>query len=81
MVTSLLTKESDQQFGQNIANHTVQYRVRRALFIVPAGVVKNTKIQCTRMKLLTQPTILATLQASILSERRSLHVQKMKLFG
>ena len=32
----------------------------RVLFAVRAGVAKSPKIQCTRMKLLTQPAILAT---------------------
>ena len=40
-------------------------QLRRVLFIVRAGVAKNTKIQCTRMKLLIQPAILATCQKSI----------------
>ena len=34
--------------------------LRRVLFAVRAGVAKSPKIQCTRMKLLTQPAILAT---------------------
>ena len=39
--------------------------LRRVLFIVRAGVAKNTKIQCTRMKLLIQPAILPICQKSI----------------
>ena len=35
------------------------------LFIVRAGVAKNTKIQCTTMKLITQLAILATFHKSI----------------
>ena len=40
-------------------------RLRQVLFSIRAGVTKNTKVQCTRMKLLTKPDILATWQKCI----------------
>ena len=36
--------------------------LKRVLLILRAGVAKNTKIQCTSIKLLTQPAILTTCQ-------------------
>ena len=39
--------------------------LRRVLFVVRAGVAKNAKVQCTRMKLLTQPAILTICLKSI----------------
>ena len=39
----------------------------RVFSVVRAGVAKNSKIQCSRMKLFIQPDILVTCQKSIIS--------------
>ena len=60
--------ESHLREFHDVKKHCISYptkSLRRVLFIVRAGVAKNTKIQCTRMKLLIQPAILAICQKSI----------------
>ena len=59
-------------FTMILCGPKLEWMFRPVLFIVRAGVAKNTKIQCTIIKLLTQPVTLATCQkVSILSDRRS----------
>ena len=50
-----------------IGNMRNRYLLRRVLYVVRAGVAKTAKIQCTIMKLLTQPAIPATCKKSISS--------------
>ena len=59
----------DPIFGTNknriLKNGSCERASRRVLFVVPAGVAKNPKIQCISMKLLTQSAIIATCQKRI----------------
>ena len=75
--TELIKKKESTENGS--ANPFILHisKLRQVLFIVQEGVAKNAKIQCNRMKLLTQPAMLATFKkASILSDERSVYEQK-----